>query len=141
MASLEKHALRVKNAAQVVMVCQKGEKMLAGSQMQNVVILESDGGRGVGVVVGTNGRIAAVGYNEEVSWSIIVVYCASLTGSRTQMYGCCTRSFSGQMQLVWYTVPSEARDSSVCIKHLFAIQSHYQHKSYKMYKNAFELLM
>ncbi len=66
MATQEKYILRVRNAAQVVMVCRRGEKMLKGSQMQDIAILEADGARGVSVVVGSNGRIAAVGYNEEV---------------------------------------------------------------------------
>ncbi len=63
----KKYALRVRNAAQVVLVCRQGERLLKGSQMQNIAVLEADGARGVGVVIGTDGKIAAVGHNEEVS--------------------------------------------------------------------------
>lgn len=65
--ALQEKYLRVRNAAQVVMVCRHGEKMLKGSQMQSVAVLEADGARGLSVVVGSDGRIAAVGFNEEVS--------------------------------------------------------------------------
>ena len=61
-----KQRLRVKNAAQVVLVCSQGQKMLRGPEMQSVEVLEAVGGRGLSVVVDGEGKIAAVGQNEEV---------------------------------------------------------------------------
>ena len=58
--------LRICNASQVVMVCAKGEKMLQGASMQNVVVLEAPDSGGLSVVVDSMGRIAAVGGDKEV---------------------------------------------------------------------------
>ena len=61
-----KQRLRIKNAVQVVLVCSQGQKMLKGAEMQSVEVLEAAGGQGLSVVVDRQGKIAAVGQNEEV---------------------------------------------------------------------------
>ena len=53
--------LRVRGASQIVQVCTNGEKVLRGAAMKEIAVLEGEGGRGVGVVVSQDGRIAAVG--------------------------------------------------------------------------------
>lgn len=62
------HRLRVRNAAQVVTVCTRGERVLRGGEMASVAVLEREegSGRGVGVVVDQTGKIAAVGYDSEI---------------------------------------------------------------------------
>lgn len=70
-AGSRKHRLRVKNAVQVVLVCSQGQKMLKGPEMQSVEVLEATGGQGLSVVVDRQGKIAAVGQNEEVGISLV----------------------------------------------------------------------
>ena len=53
--------LRVRGASQIVQVCTNGEKVLRGTAMKEIAVLEGEGGRGVGVVVSQDGRITAVG--------------------------------------------------------------------------------
>ena len=62
------HRLRIRNAAQIVTVCSRGERVLRGGEMGSVAVLErEDGsGRGLGVVVDAAGKIAAVGFDSEI---------------------------------------------------------------------------
>ena len=55
------HLLLVKNAAQVVSVCQNGERLLVGENMDNVVIHEN-----ASIVVNRDGKIEAVGSSAEI---------------------------------------------------------------------------
>ena len=63
------HLLRIRHASQVVLVCFKGQKVLVGSEMKNIAILESSG-RGFSVAVDNFGMIAAVGFDEQVDASL-----------------------------------------------------------------------
>ena len=58
--------LKIKNAAQLVLVCAGREKVLKGIAMQNVTTLQASADQGLTVVVDREGNIAAVGYNSEV---------------------------------------------------------------------------
>ena len=64
------HRLRVRNAAQIVTVCARGERVLRGGEMASVAVLErekdGDNGTGLGVVVDAGGKIAAVGYDSDI---------------------------------------------------------------------------
>ena len=68
------HLLRVKNAAQVVLVCSEKEKVLKGTAMQNLAILEPPeapgeggvAGEGLSIAVDREGRISAIGLDHEV---------------------------------------------------------------------------
>ena len=68
------HLLRIKNAAQVVLVCSEKEKMLKGTAMQKLAILEPPeapgeggvAGEGLSIAVDRGGRIAAIGLDHEV---------------------------------------------------------------------------
>lgn len=58
---MSSHRLLIKNASQVVAVCNKGQKHLIGKEMDNVVIYEN-----ASVVVNNEGKIEAVGPNEQI---------------------------------------------------------------------------
>ena len=58
--------LKIKNAAQLVLVCANREKVLKGTAMQNIATLQASGDQGLTIVVDREGNIAAVGYNNEV---------------------------------------------------------------------------
>ena len=69
------HLLRIKNAAQLVLVCSEKEKVLKGTAMQNLAILEppdrtEEGGtareEGLSIAVDRGGRITAIGLDREV---------------------------------------------------------------------------
>ncbi len=61
-----KYLLRLRNAAQVVMVCSNKERVLRGTEMQTVAVLDSDPSRGLSVAVDMEGVIAAIGFDDEV---------------------------------------------------------------------------
>ena len=75
MSAAGAHRLRVRNAAQIVTVCSRGERVLRGSEMGKVAILE--GGGGVGLAVDASGKIAAVGPDSEID--------AALQGGRGKL--------------------------------------------------------
>ncbi|KAL5517385.1 hypothetical protein EMCRGX_G002926 [Ephydatia muelleri] len=58
--------LRVRHAAQVVLVCCNGERVLKGAEMKNLVIYESERDQGLSIVVDEGGKIAAVGFDGDV---------------------------------------------------------------------------
>ena len=67
------HLLRIKNAAQLVLVCSEKEKVLKGTAMKNLAILEppdieagGGGGGGLSIAVDRGGRITAIGLDHEV---------------------------------------------------------------------------
>ena len=61
------HRLRVRNAAQVVTVCSRGERVLRGCEIGKVTVLEGrEEGEGLGLVVNSSGKIAAVGRDPEI---------------------------------------------------------------------------
>ena len=69
------HLLRIRNASQLVLVCSEREKVLKGTAMQNLAILEPPDndiqveGRANGtwsIAVDREGRIAAIGSDHEV---------------------------------------------------------------------------
>ena len=59
--------LRVRGASQVLQVCAAGERVLRGSSMRGLAVVESKGTQTVGVAVDEAGKIAAVGW---VCWSV-----------------------------------------------------------------------
>ncbi len=61
-----KYLLRLRNAAQVVMVCSNKERVLRGTEMQTVAVLDSGPSKGLSVAVDMEGVIAAVGFDDEV---------------------------------------------------------------------------
>lgn len=63
------YRLRVRNAAQIVTVCSRGERMLRGGDMGKLTVLEGDGG-GFGVAVDAEGKISAVGPDSEIDSSL-----------------------------------------------------------------------
>lgn len=63
--------LRVRNAAQIVTVCSNQERVLKGSEMKKVAILESTTNRGLSIAVNKAGEIAAVGFDDEVDQLLV----------------------------------------------------------------------
>lgn len=62
-----KYSLRIRNAAQVVMVCSNREKILKGAEMQKLVVLDAaPPNKTLSVVTHRDGLIAAVGFDEDV---------------------------------------------------------------------------
>ncbi|CAI8036955.1 Probable imidazolonepropionase [Geodia barretti] len=64
--SVGAHRLRVRNAAQIVTVCSRGERVLRGGEMGNVAVLEGEEGEGVGLAVDGDGKIEAVDLDSEI---------------------------------------------------------------------------
>ena len=76
------HRLRVRNAAQVVTVCSRGERVLRGTEMGQVAVLE---GGGLGIVVDSSGKIAAVGRDTDID--------TAMKGGRGKFDACAVRRY------------------------------------------------
>ncbi len=65
-AGSTKYLLRIRNAAQVVTVCSQQERILRGTEMQTITILDSTPSRGLSVAVGVDGLITGIGFDDEI---------------------------------------------------------------------------
>ena len=61
-----KKKLLIRHARQVVVVCQNGERVLKGSAMKNVVVLQGSEEEGFSVVVDGNGKIECIESDKEI---------------------------------------------------------------------------
>ena len=59
-------SLRIRRASQIVMVCSSGERVLKGTAMKKLAILEATPTRALSVAVNKDGLIAALGFDDEV---------------------------------------------------------------------------
>ena len=58
--------LLIKNAKQVVTVCDNGEKLLCGEEAKTVKVCDASESQGYSIVIDNCGRIEAIGFDEDI---------------------------------------------------------------------------
>jgi len=60
------YSLRIRHAKQVVLVCNKKERLLTGEAMKNLAIFEGGLDRGVSIVVNNAGKIECIDFDDKI---------------------------------------------------------------------------